>query len=98
MASALVADAPLTKSERAIATAAYEHEDEAAPSASPGGNGSLPAQGALDGSRGTHACTIAEMAKPSTSAHHTSQAMRSASRRPCHRKSRRAVIASRLYP
>src|SRR3954453_8903731 len=29
-------------------------------------------------SRGTHACTIAEMRKPSTSAHHTSQAIRKA--------------------
>ena len=33
-------------------------------------------------SRGTHACTIAEMAKPSTSAHHTSQAIRKASLNP----------------
>ena len=29
-------------------------------------------------SRGTHACTIAEIANPSTSAHQTSQAMRNA--------------------
>src|SRR5262249_32645717 len=34
-------------------------------------------------SRGTHACTIAEIANPSTSAHHTSHAIRNESFRPC---------------
>ena len=38
-------------------------------------------------SRGTHACTTAEMAKPSTSAHHTSHAMRKLSFSPFHRTS-----------
>src|SRR5271168_5264585 len=33
-------------------------------------------------SRGTHACTTAEIAKPNTSAHHTSQAIRKASSSP----------------
>ena len=33
-------------------------------------------------SRGTHACTIAEIAKPSTSAHQTSQAIRKAFEKP----------------
>jgi hypothetical protein len=33
-------------------------------------------------SRGTQACTIAEMAKPSTSAHHTCHAIRKAFHRP----------------
>ena len=34
-------------------------------------------------SRGTHACTIADVAKPSTSAHQTSHAIRNESRRAC---------------
>ena len=40
-------------------------------------------QRACTRSRGTHACTIALIAKPSTSAHHTSHAISSESRRPC---------------
>src|SRR3954471_19182513 len=38
----------------------------------------LPARADSTRSRGTQACTIAEIAKPSTSAHHTSQAIRKA--------------------
>ena len=57
-----------------MAMAAYEHEDEAAPSsvATLTGLGPLPEQAPSIRSRGTQACTMAEMANPSTSAHQTS--------------------------
>src|ERR1700744_741844 len=99
-ASALTAEAPLTNKERAIATAAYEHDDEAAPSTVAREVGPAPDPPNVRSirSRGTHAWTIAEMAKPKTSAHHTAQAMRRASRTPCQRRSRSAVIAPSLYP
>ena len=61
--------------------AAYEHDEEAAPSpvAHASGRGPSPASLASIRSRGTHAWTTAEMKKPSTSAHHTSHAIRNAS-------------------
>ena len=73
-ASITAADAPLANSERPMAMAAYEHEDEAAPSsaATLTGLAPLPARRRSMRSRGTQACTMAEMAKPSTSAHQTS--------------------------
>ncbi len=98
-ASALAAEAPLTNSERAMATAAYEHDDDAAPRPVARAVAPTPAPPSVFSirSRGTHAWTTAEMAKPSTSAHHTAHAMSRASRRPCHRKSRNAVIAPSDY-
>ena len=96
-ASALAADAPLANSDRAIATAAYEHDEEAAPSpvarAMAAGPPSPSAR--CTRSRGTHACTIAEIAKPITSAHQTSHAISSASRMPCQITLMLAIVA---YP
>src|ERR1700674_5805544 len=70
-ASADAADAPFSKRDFAIATAAYEQEDEAAPRAVARviGANPLPDNARSIRSRGTHACTIAEMAKPKASAH-----------------------------
>jgi hypothetical protein len=83
-ASAETALAPFWNRLFAIAIAAYEHEDEAAPSAVARSTGRAPspASAAWTRSRGTHACTIAEMRKPRTSAHQTSQAISSAFHRP----------------
>ena len=94
-ASALAAVAPLTNSERAIATAAYEHDDDAAPSpvARATGPDPFPPSVCSTRARGTHACTMAEKAKPRTRAHHTSQTISPASRTTCQRKS-----ASELIP
>ena len=80
-ASAALADAPFSKSDLAIATAAYEQDEEAAPRpvAQASGLGPSPDNADSMRCRGTHACTIAEIAKPSTSAHHTSHAIRKAS-------------------
>ena len=47
-------------------------------------------------SRGTHACTIAEIAKPRTSAHQTSQAIRSASTTPCQISPGRRALRSTI--
>src|SRR5438270_252755 len=68
------AGAAETNSERAIAIAAYEHDDEAAPRAVARtiGPAPLPPSEAWMRARGTDACTTAEIAKPSTSAHQTS--------------------------
>ncbi|HZS25354.1 MAG TPA: hypothetical protein VFA30_10255 [Gaiellaceae bacterium] len=73
-ASAAEADAPFWKSDFAIATAAYEHDDEAAPSAVARATaaGPEPASARSMRARGTQACTTAEIAKPRTSAHQTS--------------------------
>src|SRR5437660_12700562 len=67
-----------------MATAAYEQEDDAAPSpvASATGRTPLPPSVRSMRERGVHACTIALMRKPSTSAHQTSQAIRNASSSP----------------
>jgi hypothetical protein len=83
-ASADVADAPFWKSDFAIATAAYEHEEDAAPSAVARTTGATPSPDNARSirARGTHACTIAEMAKPKTRAHHTSYAISAAMRSP----------------
>jgi hypothetical protein len=79
-ASALAAEAPAANSARAIAIAAYEHEEEAAPSAVARETERTPPPPIERSirSRGTHAWTIAEMAKPSTSAHQTVHAISSA--------------------
>ncbi len=84
-ASALAALAPFWNSDLPIATAAYEHDDDAAPRpvAQPIDFGPPPLSARSTRSRGTHAWTIAEIANPRTRAHHTSQAIRKASRRPC---------------
>jgi hypothetical protein len=73
-ARAAAAEAPRANSERAIAIAAYEHDDEAAPRAVARtiGPAPLPPSEARMRARGTDACTTAEIAKPSTSAHQTS--------------------------
>jgi len=66
--------APFRKSDRASATAAYEHDDDATPSpeASAIVSGrSSPSSRTID-SRRTTACTTAESAKPSMSAHRIS--------------------------
>jgi len=94
-ASALAAEAPLANSDLAIAIAAYEHEEDAAPSpvAKPIGFAPEPDRACSMRSRGTHACTIAEIVKPSTSAHHTSQAIRNEFLRPCQSTSRAPVMS-----
>src|SRR5262245_25349971 len=76
-ASAETADAPRANSERAIAIAAYEHEEEAAPSPVAFATGTKPSpdSAASIRSRGTQAWIAPEIAKPSTSAHQTSQAI-----------------------
>src|SRR3954454_5610857 len=83
-ASDAAADAPFWKSDFAIAIAAYEQDDEAAPRpvAQPIGLGPPPAIADSMRSRGTHAWTIPEIAKPITSAHHTAQAISTESLRP----------------
>ena len=93
-ASALAALAPLVNSDFAIATAAYEHDEDAAPRpvAQAIGRGLPPPSVCWIRSRGTHACTIAEIANPSTSAHHTSHAIRSPSRNTCQTKLNKDVI------
>src|SRR5947209_18348432 len=65
-ASAEAAEAPFWNSDLAIAIAAYEHEDDAAPSpvASATGRGPDPPSARWIRSRGTQAWTIAEIAKP----------------------------------
>src|SRR5262245_54690248 len=74
-AMAAVKFAPLRKIERASATAAYEHEDDAAPSP----HAIAIVRGESSGSRrvisdfDTTDCTAAERANPSTSAHRISQ-------------------------
>ena len=80
-ASIAPADAPFSKSDLPMATAAYEQDEDAAPRPVAQASGRAPSsdRAASMRCRGTHAWTIAEMAKPSTSAHHTSQAMRKAS-------------------
>jgi len=74
----------------AIAIAAYEQEEEAAPS--PVAQPTERAPEALISpsirSRGTQACTIAEIVNPRTSAHQTCQAIRNESRKPCQITSR----------
>ena len=75
----MTAEAPPANSDRAIATAAYEHEEEAAPSpvAVATGRQPSPPSARRMRSRGTHACTTAEMANPSTRAHQTAHAISS---------------------
>src|SRR3954466_7547716 len=83
-ASAVAAEAPFWNRLLAIAIAAYEHDEEAAPSALASVTAFGPEPDSDDSIRwrGTQACTIALIAKPRTSAHHTSQAIRNASFRP----------------
>ncbi len=94
-ASAEAAEAPFWNRLLAIATAAYEHDEEAAPRpvATATGRGPSPASARSIRSRGTHACTTAEMKNPNTSAHHTSQAISSASRTPCQNRCSTGVIS-----
>ncbi len=76
---------PFWKSDFAIAIAAYEHDDDAAPSAGRERDRARPAaaERAVDAAcAAPSACTIAESRKPSTSAHQTSHAMRAALSRP----------------
>src|SRR5207247_4567716 len=76
-AIAAVKSAPLRKSERASATAAYEHDDEAAPR--PDATASVLGESSGSSRRislfETTACTAPERAKPRMSAHSTSQVM-----------------------
>src|SRR3954468_3529718 len=67
-----------------MAIAAYEHDDDAAPSPVALATGMNPSPASADSIRlrGTHAWTTAEMKKPSTSAHQTSQAISSAFQSP----------------
>ena len=83
-ASAVTADAPFWNNDFAIAIAAYEHEEEAAPNpvARATGLGPDRESAASIRARGTHAWTIAEIAKPRTSAHQTSYAISSDCRIP----------------
>ena len=76
--------APRSKSDLAIAIAAYEHDDDAAPSpeASATSGSPRPPSARSSRRRGTQACTIADRAKPNASAHQTSHTMRSAFVRP----------------
>src|SRR3954454_5534275 len=64
-ASADTADAPFWNSDLAIAIAAYEHEDDAAPRPVASATGRAPSPDSDDSirRRGTHACTIAEIRK-----------------------------------
>ena len=72
-ASTVAAEAPFWNSDLAIAIAAYEHDDEAAPRpvALEIGAKPLPDSAASTRWRGTHAWTTAETAKPRTNAHQT---------------------------
>src|SRR5215210_3244676 len=72
-ASADTAEAPFWNSDFAMAMAAYEHDDDAAPSTVALATGLTPppARLAWIRSRGTQTCTTAEMAKPRTRAHQT---------------------------
>src|SRR4051812_37878856 len=83
-ASADAAEAPFWNSDLAIAIAAYEHDDEAAPSPVASAIGRTPSPDSDDSirRRGTQACTIAEIRKPSTSAHQTAHAIRKACESP----------------
>ena len=78
--------APFSNRDFAIAIAAYEHEDDAAPSpvASAASRGPRPPSADCSCLRGTHAWTTPDSANPSTSAHQTSHAMRSAFASPSH--------------
>jgi hypothetical protein len=91
----VAADAPFWNSDLAMATAAYEHEEDAAPSpvARATGRALEPLSADSMRSRGTHACTMAEIAKPRTSAHQTSQAMRKASFRAAQTTSMSPTVA-----
>src|SRR4051794_306348 len=77
-ASAVTAEAPFWKSDLAIAIAAYEQEEEAAPSPVALAIGPKPSPESAPSirARGTQAWTTPEIAKPSTSAHQTSYAIR----------------------
>src|SRR3954467_6514401 len=91
-ASADAADAPFWNSDLAIAIAAEEQDADAAPSAVASPTGRAPDPDSADWirARGTQAWTTAEMAKPSTSAHHTSHAIRKAVAKPSASLSRTA--------
>src|SRR5436309_3262488 len=92
-ASAVADDAPFWNRDFAIAIAAYEHDEDAAPSpvASATGFGPDPDSARSIRARGTHAWSIAEIAKPNTSAHQTSQAIKNESWRPCQSTSRTSI-------
>src|SRR4051794_35784037 len=77
-ASEVTAEAPFWKSDLAIAIAAYEQDDDAAPRPVALASGAKPVPESADStfSRGTQAWTIAEIAKPRTRAHQTSYAIR----------------------
>src|SRR5262249_8112735 len=89
------AEAPFWNSDLAIATAAYEHELEAAPRLVASATGLAPEPDSERSmrARGTQACTMPEIAKPSTSAHQTAQAIRNESRSPCQITSRTSIAA-----
>jgi len=73
-ASAVAAEAPFWNSDFAMAIAAYEQEEDAAPSPVALAIGTKPPPESAPSmrSRRTQAWTMAEMAKPRTSAHQTS--------------------------
>src|SRR4051794_35313196 len=78
-----VVDAPFWKRLLAMAMAAYEHDEDAAPRPVALATGATPPPESAFWmrSRGTHAWTIADIAKPNTSAHQTCQAIKNASLR-----------------
>ncbi|GAB4721795.1 hypothetical protein MOKP126_13310 [Mycobacterium avium subsp. hominissuis] len=94
-AIAAVKSAPLRNSARANATAAYEHDDEAAPSpadtASVRGRAS-PIRATMVVRR-TTACTTADRANPRISAHRISQVIDPATARACPTADNTVVMA-----
>ncbi len=92
-AMAAVKLAPLRNNERARATAAYEHDDDAAPSPVAAANvrgRPSPSTRTIE-SRRTTACTTAERAKPRISAHSISQVIETVMPSACRTASHAAV-------
>ena len=94
-ASALAEEAPAANSDLAIAIAAYEQDDDAAPSPLASATGRTPPAPSARSmrTRGAHACTAPEIVNPSTSAHHTCHAISSAFCSPSHSVSIAAIAA-----
>ena len=91
----LTKSAPRWKSVLAIADAAYEHEDDAAPNnvARPISRGPRrPSTRSID-TRGTNACTAPEIPKPRIRAQSVAQNMKNASRSECATSMSRWCIA-----
>src|SRR3954451_22724195 len=83
-----------------MAMAAYEHDEEAAPSPVALATGLSPSPDSAFSMRwrGTQACTMAEIAKPRTSAHQTSHAIRKAFHSPSPIFEITSAIQRSLYP